>query len=198
MRSPKVIVAISFLLQALSVLADIPLFSHGLVTASGMSADPDQTVVPVADTASQDALAFTKVQFLLSHEGHLTLSWNPLVPLDRDTELTYMVVDDDDQRYYQGVFPSAFISGLADGEYRFHLHAVDAEGVRIATSLQPAEIQIRHWPGSYAWALMAIGFTIVGVMVVVIVLGDRQTGDTGNRQERDPVSETAPSQGGSI
>ena len=71
---------------------------------------------------------------------------------------------------YRGVMTEAFISGLSDGTYLFHVRAFDNAGSIIATA-KPTTVLVHHWPVSYAIALFTIGFAVVMGVIVVIVRG---------------------------
>ncbi|WP_236696022.1 hypothetical protein [Rhodopirellula islandica] len=74
---------------------------------------------------------------------------------------------------YEGTLPIAFVSGLPDGMYRYHVEALDAEGELIARSEMPATVQVLHWPVWQAMVLLVIGALVFLAVVVVIVQGTR-------------------------
>ncbi|EMB14618.1 hypothetical protein [Rhodopirellula europaea] len=72
---------------------------------------------------------------------------------------------------YEGTLPSAFVSGLPDGTYRYRVEALDANGRVIATSEVPATVQVQHWAVWQATLLLAIGAIVFLAVIVVIVRG---------------------------
>ncbi|WDQ16423.1 hypothetical protein [Rhodopirellula sp. P2] len=74
---------------------------------------------------------------------------------------------------YEGTLPIAFVSGLPDGTYRYHVEALNAEGELLARSDMPATVQVLHWPVWQALVLLVIGALVFLAVVVVIVQGTR-------------------------
>ncbi|TWT93505.1 hypothetical protein Pla100_40230 [Neorhodopirellula pilleata] len=119
-------------------------------------------------------IVWTRSRFENVREGYQSLTWEPL-PIEAD--VTYEVVDESDNVFYRGGLPEAFISGLPDGEHTFEVRAwtTNAYGdvVLIAASDTPAVVLVDHWPMSQAWILLGVGAIVFGILIGLIVIGDR-------------------------
>lgn len=65
----------------------------------------------------------------------------------------------------------AFVSGLPDGEYRFAVSVIDADGNIELRSSEPAILRVEHWSLIQALSLFAIGSIVFLTLVGVIVYG---------------------------
>ncbi|MFG0267894.1 MAG: hypothetical protein ACF8AM_22485 [Rhodopirellula sp. JB055] len=74
---------------------------------------------------------------------------------------------------YEGTLPIAFVSGLPDGTYLYHVEALNSEGEVVARSETPATVQVQHWPVWQAMVLLAVGAVVFLAVVAVIVRGTR-------------------------
>jgi hypothetical protein len=74
---------------------------------------------------------------------------------------------------YEGTLPIAFVSGVPDGTYRYHVEALNSEGELVARSEIPATVLVQHWPVWQAMLLLIIGAVVFLAVVVVIVRGTR-------------------------
>ncbi|QDV68226.1 hypothetical protein Poly24_19350 [Rosistilla carotiformis] len=128
--------------------------------------------------AAEDPLRFSETEFTEIQEGYLTLRWNEIADAAE-----YQVVDDAEVSRYKGLFPEAFVSGLANGDYRFHVRAFDRDGNLLAQSTIPAEVHVQHWSLSFSLMLMGCGFIVFLVIIGLIVVGTWQTRQTGPRRE---------------
>lgn len=104
-------------------------------------------------------------------EGYATLRWSTS-PQARTYRVTSLA---DDTVIYTGHLPQAFISGLADGEYRFAVVGLGASGAVVAAGAEPLVVQVRHWDQAMAWSLFAIGAVVVSCIVGVLLIGARLT-----------------------
>lgn len=118
-------------------------------------------------------------------EGYATLRWST-----SPQALTYRVTSlADDTVIYTGHLPQAFISGLADGEYRFAVVGLGASGEVVAAAAEPLVVQVRHWDQAMAWSLFAVGAVVVSSIVGVLLIGARLT-HAGERRRDGEFSET--------
>ncbi|MCC9601211.1 hypothetical protein LOC67_11700 [Stieleria sp. JC731] len=118
--------------------------------------------------AQSNPLKFTSSPELTTREGYVTLTWSAVPDATR-----YEVFDDDGLVMYSGVFPQAFISGLPDGVYRYHVRAFSADGTELARSVDATDVTVSHWPYYMVWLLFAVGFIVTVAVVTVIVVGER-------------------------
>ncbi|WP_145082345.1 hypothetical protein [Aureliella helgolandensis] len=121
---------------------------------------------PLASALAVPEIEFDQRQFPLVREGYLSLKWQPV-----ESATTYAVIDDEQREVYRGVWNSAFLSGLGDGEYAFHVEAYDAAGGRLAQTSVPAQVKVEHWPLAQAMTLFAIGLILFVLLLVVIAGG---------------------------
>lgn len=137
--------------------------------------ESDQQVTESLDTAELDTaesqltvtqLTFKQTTFDPAREGYVSLEWNKF-----PGGVSYEVVDSQLRSQYRGAFPSAFISGLSDGQHSFLVTAFDATGNPIATSEQPAELTVSHWPKNQAFILFGIGFVVFLAIILVLIIG---------------------------
>lgn len=129
--------------------------------------------VPSAGTENSDEgeqLRFQKTLYPDVHEGYVSLQWSDLLQ-HRPRAANYIVYDQDDVVVYRGSLPMAFVSGLPDGEHRFRVEALDAQGNVFARSEEPARVIVEHWSLFQAMLLFAIGLIVFLVLVAVIVHG---------------------------
>lgn len=91
----------------------------------------------------------------------------------------------DDTVIYSGHLPQAFVSGLADGKYRFAVSGLDASGDVVAVGAEPLVVQVQHWDLTMAWALFAIGAVVVSGLVGVLLIAARSTHES--ETDRDAV-----------
>lgn len=122
-------------------------------------------------SASQGVIAFTPDVHENLREGYVTLNWSAVDGAD-----SYEVIDEDQHPVYRGALPQSFISGLADGTYRYQVRARDDAGEIIASSVDPATVTVKHWPLSYALSLFVVGLLVVIGVVTVIARGVREPG----------------------
>ena len=93
----------------------------------------------------------------------------------------------------EGTLPTAFVSGLPDGTYRYRVEALDANGRVIAVSEVPATVQVQHWLAWQATLLLAIGAIVFLAVIIVIVRGTwmhRSTSvvaDTSDQATEEPT-----------
>jgi len=116
--------------------------------------------------AVSDALQFDQTELGLVQAGYLTLSWNQVAGA-----VEYRVQGDAEWSIYCGPFTQAFLSGLADGHYQFRVHALNDQGIVIASSQVPAEVTVEHWALPMALALFACGLVVFLVIIAVLVRG---------------------------
>jgi len=144
------------------VLLSILAACQVLARADAESFQPD-----VDDNSPSPAvLRFEQTDWDRVQEGYVTLSWKPVAGASE-----YRVHGDSEIAVYRGRFPQAFVSGLADGQYEFHVHALDARGTVIASSLVPARVVVEHWSLPLAYSLFACGFVVFLAIVAVIGIG---------------------------
>lgn len=126
------------------------------------------SVVSPENSSLQQSLEFTSPNPITSDAGYGTLTWNALSDAN-----TYVIrrADDERQIYYEGALSRAFVSGLPDGEYRFHVEAWDATSTLIARSSQPAVVQVQHFSMLTTWILFSIGLVVVVSVLWIIVRG---------------------------
>ncbi|WP_153558221.1 hypothetical protein [Roseimaritima sediminicola] len=118
------------------------------------------------------ALKFQQQHFDEVSEGHLSLKWNEV-----EAATEYRVVDERDVTMYRGHVPQAFISGLADGEHRFEVFAVDARGEVLAETETPATVHVQHWSLTSAFGLFACGAVVLVSVLLVLLWGARHDAD---------------------
>lgn len=114
-------------------------------------------------------IAFTQTAFDQIREGYVTLEWNAVANAER-----YEVIDEQDTIVFSGVVTEAFLSGLSDGGYQYHVRAYDASGNVIASTKTPAQVQVDHWPMSMVALLFGVGFIVVLAVAVVLFQGARR------------------------
>jgi hypothetical protein len=131
-----------------------------------------------------EALRFDQVEFDPVREGYLSLSWNSI-----PVAVQYQLRDDAGGLIYEGPLSEAFVSGLADGTYRFHVTALDATGHLLATSDVPATVHVEHWSLPFALSLFSTGLVVFLVLVGLLrrgsLLAAREQVDRG-RLEGEP------------
>ncbi|QDV55965.1 hypothetical protein Mal33_19440 [Rosistilla oblonga] len=120
--------------------------------------------------AAEDALRFSETEFATAQEGYLTLRWNEIAGAAE-----YQVIDDRDVTLYQGLFPEAFVSGLADGMHSFRVRALDANGDALAESEVPAQVEVKHWSVAFAMTLMTCGLVVFLAIISLIAVGTWRT-----------------------
>ncbi|WP_145344000.1 hypothetical protein [Rosistilla ulvae] len=128
--------------------------------------------------AAEDPLRFSETEFTAVQEGYLTLRWNEVAEA---TE--YQVIDDTGLSRYRGLFPEAFISGLADGTYRFNVRALDSDGNELARSTVPASVEVKHWSLSFSLMLLSCGMVVFLAIIGLIVVGTWRTSHGEPRSE---------------
>lgn len=133
--------------------------------------------------AREQPLRFRTTTGDIARAGNASLTWWPHPEAD-----AYRLRDEDRNLLYQGRFTRAFVSGLPDGEQRFWVSAIDAQGNEIAQGPEPAVVVVQHWPAELAWGLFAIGAVVVGCLVAVLIAGAMLARPGGR--------ETAPPAGG--
>ncbi|GAB5517288.1 hypothetical protein [Rhodopirellula baltica] len=165
-----------FLIQASPVAGQEP--SDGFESISSVAFQPEILKEPI-----------------VSHEGYFQLTWELVGTPDFNGAFRVAELVDfngegslDGQRatgssaeeaekgaaervVYEGSLPTAFVSGLSDGTYRYHVEALDANGRVIAVSEVPATVQVLHWPMWQATLLLAIGAIVFLAVIIVIVRG---------------------------
>ncbi|EMI17815.1 signal peptide protein [Rhodopirellula maiorica SM1] len=117
------------------------------------------------DTTEQ-SLAFEQTEFPVNQEGYVSLSWNEVPGASE-----YVLLDDSQRIQYRGAFPVAFVSGLSNGTYPFHVQAKNADGDVIATTQVPAVVEVQHWPMKYASGLFFVGLAVFLILVFLITWG---------------------------
>lgn len=127
----------------------------------------------------QEVLTFHTERFDAVRDGAVTLEWNDISSVGHGG-LTYSVIAADGSRYYEGSLPKAFISGLADGSYRFTVSAINNRGELIAVSLREAEVTVNHWPLRYALMLLIVGGCVMASVIGVIAAGARASWRAGS------------------
>lgn len=98
---------------------------------------------------------------------------------------------------YEGTLPTAFVSGLPDGTYRYRVEALDANGRVIAVSEFPATVQVQHWLAWQATLLLVIGAIVFLAVIIVIVRGTwmhRSTSVVAETNDQAPEEPTEGSQ----
>ncbi len=130
---------------------------------------------PSIVAADVGPIAFKQTKFEDVRAGYVSLEWNDVLEKDslagRASEATYVVSDDDGTMYYHGHLPMAFVSGLPDGDYRFHIGVVGADGEVLATSDEPAVVQVEHWSLTQALSLFTIGLIVFLILIGLITHG---------------------------
>jgi len=121
-------------------------------------------------SAQGPSIEFETRDFPDAREGYVSLDWNEVAG-SIAAHVSYRVRDQNDRVVYRGGLPMAFVSGLPDGEYEFHVESVDANGDVLARSLVPAVVTVRHWSMWQAWLSFGVGMTVFIVLVVVIIHG---------------------------
>lgn len=117
-----------------------------------------------------DKLQFSETELGDAREGYFTLSWNAC-----PSAAEYQLTAADGHTVYRGPLAKAFVSGLADGTYEYHVEALDIRGQVIATSAIPAVIEVKHWSLRLALGLLTCGLVVFLVVVGLIVKGALQT-----------------------
>lgn len=140
-----------------------------LVNAACMAALISFSVLQASSAVAADTLQFNKTKLADAREGYFTLSWNAF-----PSAAEYQLTTADGHCVYRGPLPKAFVSGLADGTYEYHVSAVDAGGQVLATTATPAVVQVEHWPLRLALALLTCGGIVFLVVVGLIVKGTQQ------------------------
>lgn len=115
-------------------------------------------------------LSFDESRHTGLREGHVSLSWNEIEGAEE-----YRLTDDTGAVLYRGAFERAFVSGLPDGTHTFTVQALGADGEVLASSQQPAVLEVNHWPLAQAWALFAVGLIVVVSLISVIISGAIRT-----------------------
>ncbi|MEZ6133632.1 MAG: hypothetical protein R3C53_01860 [Pirellulaceae bacterium] len=111
-------------------------------------------------------IAFVESRFPPLREGYVSLEWNVV-----ETAESYRLSTPDGQVYYQGSLPKAFVSGLSNGQYTFHIEALGPDENRIAISELPAIVNVEHWSMFQAMLLFSIGGAVLLALVVVLLVG---------------------------
>ncbi len=117
-----------------------------------------------------DKLQFSETDLDDVREGYFTLSWNAC-----PSAAEYQLTAADGHAVYRGPLAKAFVSGLADGTYEYHVEALDIRGQVIATSAIPVVIEVKHWSLRLALGLLTCGLVVFLVVVGLIVKGALQT-----------------------
>ncbi|WP_442506395.1 hypothetical protein SH528x_005238 [Novipirellula sp. SH528] len=138
------------------------------VSGQDPSIKPDAATSPQGFSADafEQLLAFEQTEFPVNKEGYLSLNWNKVPGASE-----YVLLDAEQRVQYRGAFPVAFVSGLSNGTYPFHVQAKDADGDVIATTQIPAVVVVRHWPLTYAVGLFSVGLAVFLVLVFLITWG---------------------------
>ncbi|MCA9185297.1 MAG: hypothetical protein R3E01_05770 [Pirellulaceae bacterium] len=162
--------------SSLGILASLLVISLQVLPVFGQDPSvgkaPDDTplvnTLPDKVSARLLDLAFIGESPIHSDAGHATLRWEP-VPASG----SYRIVEanDSDAVYYEGSQTQAFLSGLENGEYAFHVLAHDTSQRQIARSQKAIVVQVSHYSLSQALLLFAIGLVVVVIMLGVIVRG---------------------------
>lgn len=133
-----------------------------------------QTEVGSAPQAGRPALEFMSTRFDDLHEGYFSLEWNPVEGAAR-----YEVRDATGDLAYSGALPQAFLSGLADGEYQYHVRAFSASGEVLAVSTEAARAKVQHWSMGLVWTLFFTGLAVVLAVAGVLIAGAVRFGRRG-------------------
>lgn len=125
---------------------------------------------PSAAPSTAISLAFKQTEFQPARAGYVSLQWNDVLSSSTSGG-TYVVRDQHDTIFYRGRLPMAFVSGLPDGEYRFDVSVMDADGNINLRSGEPAVLRVEHWSLIQALSLFAIGSIVFLTLIGVIVYG---------------------------
>ncbi|MCA9266112.1 MAG: hypothetical protein KDA60_19770 [Planctomycetales bacterium] len=153
-------------------LTNSPETSHAAVPSDAISA---------ADHSP--TIAFVTTDFGTLREGYASLEWT-----DLESDATYEVTDQDGQIYYRGSFPQAFISGLSDGKYEFHVRAIDESAATIASTSAPARFTVEHWPLTYTFALFMLGLIVFLAILAILIWGTLQSRHINVPHQQEPPS----------
>ncbi|WP_146530254.1 hypothetical protein [Novipirellula artificiosorum] len=124
-----------------------------------------------ASSNPHPTLAFEETVFDDVREGYVSLAWNPV-----EGASEYIVTEHGGVTPYRGAFRKAFVSGLADGTYRYQVRAYDESGTLLLESTTDAVVQVNHWPLWQAIALFVMGLLLFLTLISVIVLGASSSG----------------------
>lgn len=122
--------------------------------------------VPTFAAAAQDPLKFSDLPQTPFQEGYLTLNWNEI-----PEAAEYELFNSEGLVLYRGLFPEAFVSGLRDGSYQFHVRALDRDGNLLAQTESAATVNVKHWSLPFALSLLACGAVVFVVLIALIVVG---------------------------
>ena len=71
----------------------------------------------------------------------------------------------------------------ADGEYRFLVSGLGANGEVVAVGAEPIVVQVQHWDRALAGGLFAIGAVVVTSLVGVLMVAARRTHNGETRRD---------------
>lgn len=116
--------------------------------------------------ADATEIEFTESRWDPMREGYATLEWNRV-----DGAAEYELLDSIGSVVYRGVLTKAFLSGLPDGRYQYHVRAIDENNQVLASSTVAAELQVEHWSTPLFLSLFAIGLVVVLAVAAVLISG---------------------------
>ncbi len=131
--------------------------------------------------AIEQPMAFEQTEFAVNKEGYVSLNWNEVAGASE-----YVLLDAQQRVQYRGAFPVAFVSGLSNGTYPFHVQAKDADGKVIAKTQIPAVVVVRHWPMKYASGLFFVGLAVFLILVFLITWGSWRAPPERDEPSEDP------------
>ena len=123
----------------------------------------------------------------VSRAGYVTVIWS-----EYPGAWSYRLVNREQTELYRGAFTQAFVSGLPDGRYAFTVMALDRSGKVLAETEEPFTVSVEHWPLSQAWLLFGTGLIVFVCLVLVIVRGAVQAGESA--LEAEPLSPNNPTE----
>lgn len=111
-------------------------------------------------------------------EGHVQLSWTPA---EAGEELVFEVQTstnadfEDAERCYLGPERASFRSGLGPGDHYFRVRERTSDAsATFGPWSRPVQVEMAFHPLRAAWALFAVGATLVGSIVGFLVVAERR------------------------
>lgn len=170
-------------LAATAALICWGLFATRLASAQNQSHSEDPPVAVVIQFLSADATFGGRPIGEIGplREGHATLWWSAA-----PSATAYRLLNPAGDPIYHGHLPQAFVFGLPDGEHHFIVEAIGSSGDVIARSAEPLVVEVQHWDSRAAWLLFAVGATIVGILLIVLLAGMSRARDVASRPTAAP------------